>query len=1143
MHKKALNKDILKEFTKSITRFLSIMLMIALGSFVFVGLFVTGPTMRNTLLTYADKNNLEDLIVTSPLGLAMEDEQILNSVPGVEILDYSYRTDLMQRGSDTIVRAESLGKLPGYEILEGRLPAGADELALDGKMRGKGYKIGDHISFNPDKVQGSYALKNYDFVIVGFVNSPEYLMPTDKGSSSIGDGVVNCFGVIAKENFIMKNVSLARLTFSDVQGLNSYSTEYKDKMKAHSNAVEQALANRPEIRLEQYRKEGTADISTAQGKINDAEQQLSDAKKELDDARVELDKGWAVYWNLQAQNTSGQEVLASKARLGDYAKLAEAKVQLADGQKQLADAQKKIDASRTELDAKTTELQDGLDKIQQGMSQINAGLAEIEASLPQLTTGLSQVETGLQQTDAGLASLADSITLIDSQLADVNKSLAANAQNTQLLQTKAELEQKRADLVAQKTALEAKKASLQVQRTDLQNKQAEAVSKKKELQAQYTALVAQRQTTLDSSSLLTDARDKLNNSQQTLDKQRTDFNAKKADYEAALQSMHQKLLNGEADYEQGRSAYLDKLPAAQQEIEQGKTDLNKAKNDLARLKVPDYTINDRYKDKGFYQYIQNSESMDLLSLFFSVFFFLIALLVSLTTMMRMVDEQRLQIGTLKALGYSNRDVIKKYLAYGSLASLIGSLIGIVAGQKILMPVIFNAYSSNFLFKQGIPLLSPIFSVIAVLISLLCTGFVAFLTTRESLKDNVAELLRPKAPKSGNRILLERFTPLWRRLSFNYKVTARNIFRYKKRMLMTILGVAGCTALIFMGFGIRDSVGSLFVKQYGEILRYDSIMIFDENAAKEDLQALSDGLGSDSRIAKVYPARFEQGVVQIPGKLNQTVAVVVPEDAAAFQTINQLRERKSQKPITLRDGAVISEKIAMLLGLGVGDTLEFKDNDGTFKTIEIAGITENYAGHYFYMSPSYYEKIFGKTYHTNSDYISLQDHSAESVSSFSKSMLEKDVVLRMVNTNVASDLIGDLTKSLNIVVLVIVLASSLLAIVVLYNLTNINVSERIRELSTIKVLGFYPREVTAYVYRETMILTTIGIFIGYIFGLLLHSFIVTTMAPPNVLLDPAVKPASYILAAAFTFAFSFVVMLITHRRLNRIDMVEALKAVE
>lgn len=267
------------------------------------------------------------------------------------------------------------------------------------------------------------------------------------------------------------------------------------------------------------------------------------------------------------------------------------------------------------------------------------------------------------------------------------------------------------------------------------------------------------------------------------------------------------------------------------------------------------------------------------------------------------------------------------------------------------------------------------------------------------------------------------------------------------------------------------------------------------------------------------------------------------DDAAFRTINQLRDRKSKAPIALNDGAVITEKIAILLRVGVGDELEFKNDDGTFKTIKIAGITENYAGHYLYMAPAYYEEIFEKKYHANSDYILLRNQSAASVSIFSRSMLEKDFVLSTLNTNAVSNAIGDLTQSLNIVVLVLVLVSSLLAIVVLYNLTNINVSERIRELSTIMVLGFYPREVTAYVYRETMILTVIGIIIGYVFGLLLHHFIVTALPPVSVLFDPAVKPDSYILAAVFTFAFSFIVMLIMHRRLKRINMVEALKAVE
>jgi len=410
-------------------------------------------------------------------------------------------------------------------------------------------------------------------------------------------------------------------------------------------------------------------------------------------------------------------------------------------------------------------------------------------------------------------------------------------------------------------------------------------------------------------------------------------------------------------------------------------------------------------------------------------------------------------------------------------------------------------------------------------------------------DDVATLLRPKAPKIGNRILLERITPIWKRMSFNYKVTARNIFRYKKRMLMTIIGVAGCTALIFMGFGIRNSVSGILEKQYGGLFKYDTIVIFDDEAPQEDIQKYHDELKKDSRIKEFYQTRFEKGIISVSGQLDQDVYFVVPKDQKAFVSVNQLRERKNKEPIELKAGAVISEKIAKLLKLKVGDSLEFKASDDTVKTIKITGITENYTGHYIYMPVDYYEKIFEKEYRPNSDYILLKDHSAKNVSGFSRNMLDNDIVFNTVNTKNASDTIEELIASLNIVVLVMIIISSLLAVVVLYNLTNINVSERIRELSTIMVLGFYPEEVTAYVYRETMILTSIGILLGFGLGLIIHGFIVTALSPSYVMLDPAVRISTYVLSAAFTVSFSLMVMVIMHIRLKKVDMVESLKAVE
>ena len=1248
MRIRALNKDIYREFTVSITRFLSIMMMIALGSFVFVGLSVTGPTMRNTILTYTNTYRLGDMTVSSPFGLDKEDQEIFASISGVEILDYAYRADLMIDDSYMVVRIESLGQLPGYELIEGRLPDKRGEIVLDELMAEEGYRVGDQISFLPEKDEDNYNLKDYNFVIVGFINSPEYLTPYEKGSSPIGAGVVDFFGVILEDDFNMENYSLARLTFDDVQKESKYSSQYRQMMNLHVKEVEELLASRPEARLNKYLQEGNRDISSAEEEISEATQELLNAQVELDDARDKLDKAWADYEEGKAtfdkeiedaqlqiskaetelEKTKDkldygyteivegeQELSQSKAELSQgEAQLAKAKLQLDQGKARLESVQKEINQARSELKEKMDLL-----KPDESLAALNQGIKMLENSLTDVNKGLNSIYEALSQ-------LSAQTSFLESQLNDVDTLiLSSNEQLTVLMDRKTQLELKLKDnprpelkaeldnIIIEISQIEASLTGLQLEKNNiigakdelageqrklLESKE-ESLKNKAELEGQHKDLLSQKEKVLAGISQLDEASTLLDISQKKLDQEIANLELKKMEYEEGLAELesgrrqvnqgetqlkkaqedlaagqveyengmselkkaknklaserlkgeneledaYSKLLEAEEEYEKGLNEYLEKLPEAREDIEQAKKDISKARKALEGLKIPAYSVSHPYKDMGFSQYIENSESMDLLSHIFPVFFFLIALLVSLTTMTRMVDEQRLQIGTLKALGYSNWAVIKKYLIYGSCASLIGSIIGIIGAHKLLMPIVFFAYSSNFLFKEPLPLLPPIYNLIAVIISLFCTGFVTLVTTRSSLDNNVATLLRPKAPKNGNRVLLERFTLLWRRLSFNYKVTARNIFRYKKRMIMTILGVTGCTALIFMGFAIRDSVTGILGKQYDKLFKYDTILIINDSAPAEDLFDHYNLLKEDKRIASVYPARLEQATVEIPDKLDQDLSIVVPEDEKGFQKINPLIERESQDEIKLNKGAVITEKLASLLDLDISDRLKFKDNDGKFRQIEISGIAENYAGHYLYMTKDYYEEIFEKTYAKNCDYLLLNEKSNEATTQFTQDMLNKDVVLSAINKNVSSDIIRELMKALDIVVLVIILASSLLAMVVLYNLTNINVSERVRELSTIMVLGFYPQEVTAYVYRETMLLTAIGISIGYGFGLLLHDFVLTALPPANIMMDPAVKLSSYILSTALTLAFSLIVMLITHRKLQDIDMVEALKAVE
>lgn len=1226
MNRGALHKDILIEISKSKTRFLSIMVMIALGVAIFVGLCVTGPTMRHTLFSYTENYPLPDLSVSSPLGLEVEDQVILSQIPGLSQIDYSYRVDLMIQGSDVVLMAESLSDFSPYEVVEGRLPHKVKELALDAHMMGKGYEIGDEISFVPQKFLGNYPLKAYTYTITGFVNSSEYLMPSQKGSSSVGDGVIDCLGLILAENFQMDNYSIARMNFTDVAAVDSYSQEYKDKMANHKKVVEAAVEERPEVRLDQYHRDAMEEIEEGREKISDAEREIVDADQELADARRKLRDGWSEYYDGKATfdkeiADAKQEILEAEEELMDAKvaldtghlkltsgerdlekgkadlrkgeeELADGKKKLDDGEKQLKDAQREIDRGRAELAKNTNEVNAGLAQVKAGLEQVKKEMDKIKGlispddankSIKEIASALTSIEaavpTAIEQIEPRIVGIYTAIGGIDYQLNEIEeelirdpgsealkveksilsarKDILLKEQGLLTLFTYVTLKNQQAYLLTQEKSLldalpvlDEGRRELSAGQRKLDQELATFEEKKKEYEVAVLKLEKGRQEIKNAEAELREARleltdgyRKYNNGLRELEEGRLTFEEEKEKGEQELKDAYVKLLEGEQDYREGFREYEDKVPDAQKDIASGKADIKDAEKELSRLKVPRYTIQGKYDNPGYFQYIENSESMDLLSYIFPVFFFLIALLVSLTTMTRMVDEHRLLIGTIKALGYSNLDIAKKYLIYGSCASLMGCVLGILAGQKIIMPVIFTAYSSSFLFEGYEALLPLRFSVIAIIISLLCTSFAAFMTIRSSLANNVATLLRPKVPKLGNRILLERISFIWTRLSFNYKVTARNIFRYKKRMLMTIIGVAGCTALVFMGFGIRDSIGDILPKQYQELFRYDTIILFDDDGDQQELALYKEGLEKDKRISKSYPVRFEQGSISIPGMLNQSVSIVIPEDPETFHTINRIQDRRSGEAISLEKEAVISEKLAQLLKLKEGDSLAFSDSNDVLKTIRISGITENYAGHFLYLSPHYYEEIFDKAYRSNGHFMTLKDNQPEAVTAFSIDMLEDDLVLRTVNTNTSSDVIEDLMASMNIVVLVIIIASSLLAIVVLYNLTNINVSERIRELCTIKVLGFYPEEVTSYVYRETTLLTLIGIFVGYILGLLLHYFITTALSPSNVMMSPEVHLGSYLLSAAITLAFSLVVMLIMHRRLKCIDMVESLKAVE
>jgi putative ABC transport system permease protein len=575
-----------------------------------------------------------------------------------------------------------------------------------------------------------------------------------------------------------------------------------------------------------------------------------------------------------------------------------------------------------------------------------------------------------------------------------------------------------------------------------------------------------------------------------------------------------------------------------------KEELAEGEQKLAELALPKLYVTDRNANPGYAEYKDNADRLSAIASAFPVFFFLIAALVSLTTMTRMVEEQRLQIGTLKALGYGNREIMAKFLVYGTLASLAASVAGLALGFTLFPTIIYDAYSSLYNLPDIIKSFYPVYSVISIIVALICTTMTAWIAARVELRSNASILMRPKAPKSGQRILLERISIVWKRLSFVQKVTARNLFRYKQRMFMTVFGVAGCTALILTGFGLKDSIGSISGQQFGGIIKYDALVALHEDVSTDVLDTYKQLIAGESAITGTLEVAQETMTTQGKGVHDQDVELFVPASVDSLANFVELRDRGNEKERKLTDeGAIISEKLAKLYGLQSGDSLTVVDNDNEVFKVQVAGITENYVMHYVYMTPAYYSSVFGIDPVFNTELLNYNTQDTVWEDKFSEKLTANGRVAAVIFSNSLGSAFDEIMESMNVVTVVLIVSAAALAFVVLYNLTNINVSERIRELSTIKVLGFYDKEVTMYIYRENLLLSTLGIVAGSGLGIVLHSFVLKTAELDATLFVPIIKWPSYIYAALLTLLFSGIVMAFMHIKLKRIHMIEALKSVE
>ncbi|GHP14039.1 ABC transporter permease [Lentilactobacillus fungorum] len=651
--------------------------------------------------------------------------------------------------------------------------------------------------------------------------------------------------------------------------------------------------------------------------------------------------------------------------------------------------------------------------------------------------------------------------------------------------------------------------------------------------------------------------DKLKTAENNLNHQQSQLKTKKAQLKAKQQQLTSQAQQASAASTQAqaqlRSAEntikknLAQISSAQAKINRAQKNLQDKRqaiqnNDQQIV----YTIKSRNDyNTGYNQFGEDAKRIDSLSNTFPIIFFLVALLVCFTTMSRMAGQKRIELGTLRALGYTKFDTLKVFIIYGLSTGILGSLIGVLFGTGFLPRRIFAAYAANFSIPNFQTPLDPFWITLSTVISIAVTTLPALYAAGISLRELPATLMLPKPPKAGAKVLLEKIPFIWRHLSFNYKIMIRNLARYKTRMAMTIIGVAGCTALLITGFGIRDSLNGILSTQYQKIVHYDVISIYNPDASSSKLAAYDDSIDNQSGIKSKTKVFYEQVTTHPKDDINnQTITMLVPKHPDHFSSYVSLRNPQTHQKLSLpKNGIAMTKKLATLTGKKVGDQITIKDANGKNHQVKIGKIVEMYAGHNIYLTPSYYKQIFNQSANYNANMIKLNNRSAKNIDQVSKNLNKPDASVTAVQSDDEKTEINNILHGLNNLVLIITLCASALAFVVLFTLTNINVSERIRELSTIKVLGFYPMEVVLYVYRETFFLTAVGILFGWWGGDYLHRYIMQTLPPATAMTTLNLLWTNPTISAILTIIFSVIVMILMARKINRIDMLEALKSVD
>ncbi len=1157
----AFTKGVARSITHSLGRFLAIAIIAGLGTGFYAGLRMTAPDMKLAGDMYYDGTNLADLRVMSTLGFTDAEIEKLRAVEGVEGVSGAYETDVLAtiEGTQYTIRIHSLDIEAAQAsdtsdgtnavsddldyinrplLVEGEWPDEPGECVLSADAVTDGeVKLGDTVYVLEGTQDIDETLAYTEYTVVGFVRSSYYASISSMGTTSLGSGSIDECMYIAEEDFADDlPYTQAFVTVEGAKDLFSSDEAYDEAVAVVAERIEELGPQINATRLDAVKAEAQEELDEAWAQYDaeraDALEQLDDAQTELDDAQAQLEEAATQIAEGEAELDEGQaqleESAAELARAREQ--LASSAAQLADSEAELEEGQAQYDEGLAALEAQQAQVTAQLDAAQDEIDQARAALesrAQLQEQLDQVQAALDALDEQGEETsedvqaqraelEVTIAQLGGAISLIDEQLDGVSTESLDTAQaalDVQRAQAEEELAQAAAALEVSKAQLDSGWAQL-----------AEGTQAYEQVLVQFQEGLAQYQS----------GQATIEESQATLEQARLDY------------------AEGLASWEEGVAELAEQRAEAEDEFSQAEQELADAQAQIDEIADPSWYVLDRSKIVGVASFESDANRIDQIARVFPFIFFLVAALVSLTTMTRMVEEERVLIGTFKALGYAKGRIISKYLVYALVASGVGSLIGIAILSLFLPYLIMEAYAVVYVVPPRPTPLDPGLALLSAGLGIGITLVATYFAAAATLRETPAALMLPRTPKAGKRILLERITPLWRRLSFSWKVTARNLFRYKRRFFMAVVGIAGCTALLLTGLGLQNAINGIIDKQFGEIYHYTMTVRMDEDASEDDMAAVLAVLEDTERIEDFAFMATDNMLARSDTQEeedDQRFELVVPQDASGLQEFVTLRERVGHETLELGDeGVVLSEKLATELNVEEGDIIHLYEEDtvgnasGEGFEVVVSGIMENYVSQYIFMTAELYEQVFGETPVFVTIYAqAIEDEDVRE--QINEELLGIDGVSTVGFNDETISSYRTMLQSVDAVVVVLIVAAAVLAFVVLYNLTNINITERAREIATLKVLGFTPHEVNAYIYRETLLLSAIGALVGMGLGIWMESFVVVTAEVDQVMFGRDIHATSFLIAFVLTMAFSVIVTIAMRSKLARIDMVESLKSVE